>query len=91
MIDSPARAKESQKAQQRVASAMEGIYDGALSGFLRGITKPPRNVPRNTPDDRGVFLCPDLYCELEMASNDIEVPGCGTEDEDVVDPRSVPN
>ena len=67
MVGSPARAKESQKAQQRVASTMEGIYDGALSEFLRGITKPLSNVPRNTPDDQGVFLCPDLYCELEMA------------------------
>jgi hypothetical protein len=41
-VGAPAREKESQKAQQRVASMMEGIYDDFLSGFfpsLRNLLK----------------------------------------------------
>jgi hypothetical protein len=34
IVGAPAREKESQKAQQRVASMMEGIYDDVLSGFF---------------------------------------------------------
>ena len=34
IVGSPAREKESQKAQQRVASTMQGIYNDSLSGFV---------------------------------------------------------
>jgi len=36
IVCSPARAKESQKAQDSVASAMEGIYDDTISTLARG-------------------------------------------------------
>jgi hypothetical protein len=55
IMGSPARAKESQKAQESVASAMEGIYDDTVGTLTRGtkilISRP---VPRNTLDDRDV-------------------------------------
>jgi len=52
IVGSAARENENQKAQQRAARAMEGIYDGALSVFLHSVAQPPRNVLRNTPDDQ---------------------------------------
>jgi len=52
IVGSAARENESQKAQQRAARAMEGIYDGASSVCLHSAAKPPRNAPQNTPDDQ---------------------------------------
>ena len=40
IVGSPVREKESQKAQQRVASAMQGIYNDALIVVLSRATKP---------------------------------------------------
>jgi len=48
IVGSPERVKESQKAQQRVASMMQGIYDDALSVFFHAVFKNSWNVPQST-------------------------------------------
>lgn len=55
MVGSATRAKESQKAQQSVASTMEGIYNIGFVSVCLPVTKLSGNVPRNTPDDQDVF------------------------------------
>ena len=37
IVGAPTREKESQKAQQRVASMMEGIYNNVLLGFFHAL------------------------------------------------------
>ena len=54
-VGAPALEKESQKAKQRVASTMEGIYDDVLSGFFHAFTKPPGNILQNTLADQDEF------------------------------------
>jgi hypothetical protein len=54
IVGSPERVKESQKAQQRVESMMQGIYDDALSMIFCALQS-VWNVPQSNPDDQDEF------------------------------------
>ena len=54
-VFSRARAKESQKAKQRVVSRMQGIYDVCLSTSFKCVDKSTRDPPRSILGDRDVI------------------------------------
>jgi hypothetical protein len=90
MAGIPTRAKESQKAQQRVAKAMQGIYNKPLLRLLYASMSPLVTHLKILPM---IKKCSSI--QLCILSRVIryrgEVTGLLTEDENVVDPRSLPN
>jgi hypothetical protein len=90
MVGIPTRAKESQKAQQRVAKAMQGIYNKPSLRLLYASMSPLVMHLKVLPM---IKKCSSI--QLCVLSRTIryrgEVTGLLTEDENVVDPRSIPN
>ena len=77
IIGSPARAKESQKAQQRVARAKQGSYNKSLLVVrtLTRISEPAGNAPRSTLDDQDEIQYPTLHSGLRMIRDSDKVTG----------------